>query len=267
MNQVTGRHQVAYFWHIPKTAGTSVRHWLASCLADRLCPVGIADDLVVRQANEVAGYHAFAGHFHSYLAGYLGREVVAFTLLRDPLDRTRSHWHEVRRQPRHPHYQRVSDQSFAQFVEDDRNRVMIENYQARYLTKLPINMATLASSFSAEELARYSLSEALEQASMGIGEALLVSLAQETLKQMAVVGLSERLPVFLAQVCQMLGLSVPLLDAVPRANVTPRDDGGVLPPELLAKLQDLTRIDRELHDAVARRVQALDVPDVDIRSD
>jgi hypothetical protein len=81
--------------------------------------------------SEIEHYHAFAGHFHDYLVQYIRKDMISFSVLREPLAGTRSHRNQVRRAPWYPHYERVRLQSFTEFVQDDRNRVMIENYQAR----------------------------------------------------------------------------------------------------------------------------------------
>ena len=39
------RPRPLYFLHIPKTAGSSVKTWLAAGLGDKLCPVELADQL------------------------------------------------------------------------------------------------------------------------------------------------------------------------------------------------------------------------------
>ena len=248
------QRRVFYFHHIPKTAGTSVRLWLASCFGDNMCPAGIADGLVTIPSRELGRYSVFSGHFHSYLPQYLEREVIAFTVLRDPVARTRSHWHEVRRTAQHPHHARVCSQNFAEFVDDNRNRVMIENYQTRYLTNLQINMRELAQRFSPDELSRYALAEALEQASMSVAKPILAASVNETLGNMSVVGVCERLHDFLVKVSRILEVPAPSVEAVPRANVTEKDDAGGLPAAALARLRELTRIDQELYESVCAQL-------------
>jgi hypothetical protein len=240
----------AYFWHIPKTAGTSIRIWWASCFGDGLCPAGIADELVRMPVADLGRYRAFIGHFHGYLAQYLGRDVMQFTLLRDPIARTRSHWHQVRRAPHHPYHLRVRAQSFAAFVDDDLNRVMIEDYQARYLCTLPIDLAALARTFSDDDLSSYALAETLEQASLPVTKDFLAARARAALGRMAVVGICEQFRDFLIQVSAVLGIPEP--EAEPRANITEQDDSGVLPAATLARLHDLTAIDRGLYQAIRR---------------
>ena len=237
-----------YFLHIPKAAGSSVREWLMSALGEGLCPAQLAEALIAIPRSSLERYAAFAGHFHCYLAPYLDRELVTVTVLRDPVSRTRSHWHQVRRHEQHPYHARVIRQTFVEFVEDDRNRVMIEDYQARYLVRPQIDLRPMADRFSEEELSRYALSEALEQASLEVEKPVLAAQAQETLGTMAAVGTVERLGDFLAQLGRILDLPPPA--AEPRENVTTRDMADALPVRALDRLREMTRIDQQLYDAV-----------------
>ena len=190
----------------------------------------------------------FAGHFHTYLAPYLGRKLTTFTVLRDPVARTRSHWHQVRRQEQHPHHARASRQSFAEFVEDDRNRVMIEDYQARYLVASVDDITALAKRLE-DPSSPVVLAEALEQASLRVPKTPLLARSIVTLRSMAVVGVTERLHDFLVAVGKLRHVPAPPVDAVPRMNVTERDEADPLPAATLAHLRELTQIDQTLYDA------------------
>ena len=154
-----------------------------SALGASLCPAQLAEALIATPRSSLERYNAFAGHFHCYLAPYLDRELVTVTVLRDPMSRTRSHWHQVRRHEQHPYHTRVVAQTFAEFVEDDRNRVMIEDYQARYLVRPQIELRTMAKKFSAEELSRFALSETLEQASLDVGKPILAGARARNTRQ------------------------------------------------------------------------------------
>jgi hypothetical protein len=189
---MTASSRTIYFHHIPKTAGSSVKIWLLSWLGINLCPAEVADHLVRMPFAKLECYRGFTGHFHGYLAQYLGRELLTFTVLRNPVARSRSHWHQVRRHAHHPHHSRVVAQSFTEFVSDDRNRVLLENYQARYLADLPIDLRMLAGRFSNDELSQYALAEALEQASLKVATPVLAANARDALRRMAVVEVSER---------------------------------------------------------------------------
>jgi hypothetical protein len=175
---------------------------------------------------------------------------VGLATLRDPIARTRSHWHEVRRTTHHPHHARVRGQSFEEFVQDELNRVMIENYQARYLAYFPIDMRALARRFADDELSRYGLAEALEQASLSVAQPSLAASANESVGRMAVVGVSERLHDFLVKVGRLLDIPAPSPATVPRANVTSGDVAYTLSAAALGKLREMTRIDQDLYERV-----------------
>ncbi|WP_428376426.1 hypothetical protein [Lichenicoccus sp.] len=245
---MTAAGRIFYFQHIPKTAGTSIKVWLASHFGSSLCPLDIADHLVAVSRRDLDQYHAFAGHFHCYLAPYLERDLVTVTVLRDPLSRTRSHWHQVRRHEQHPHHERVSRQTFTEFVEDDSNRVMIEDYQARYLVRMPVGLQAMAELFSQEERSRYALAEGLEQASLIVGKSVLAAAASVTLRSMAAVGSCDMLGDFFVKVAEILGLAPPT--AIPRENATEDDVANILSASALAKLRVMTQIDQHLYDTV-----------------
>ncbi|WP_192244061.1 sulfotransferase family 2 domain-containing protein [Mesorhizobium silamurunense] len=238
-----------YFQHIPKTAGVSVRTWLHSYYGDRLCPAWLADDLVRLAPELLRDYKAFAGHFHSYLEPYLGRNLVTVTVLREPVARTRSHWHHVRRAPEHPHHLRVTGQTFTDFVMDDLNRVMIEDYQARYLMKLPLSLEVVAHRHTRTDATLSALSEALEQTSLPLCKPELLEGATLALKRMAAIGVTERLHDFLVRVAKVANIPLPAAKAVPYTNATEQNHAGELSPESLRRLRDLTRIDQELYEA------------------
>ena len=77
----------------------------------------------------------FRGHFLTHLEPYLGRKLATFTMLRDPVERTISHYYHVRRDPDHPSHEDTSRMSLREFCVDPLTRHMVENFQAGYLAK------------------------------------------------------------------------------------------------------------------------------------
>ena len=155
--------QGVYFFHIPKTAGMSVWRCLEDIFpADKLCPWWLWDQLIGVTGHELNQWDLFRGHFLAHLEPYLGRQLATFTILRDPVERTISHYYHVRRAMDHPSYSYAQQLSLAEFCVHPMTRHMVENYQAGYLTVLPRNPTAVARTLSSECLARFELQERMQ---------------------------------------------------------------------------------------------------------
>ncbi len=80
--------EALYFFHIPKTAGTSIRYWLEELFdRDAWLPCYILDE-VARETPELLQHRRFfSGHFGWKLFDYLGHHVPTVTWLRHPVRR------------------------------------------------------------------------------------------------------------------------------------------------------------------------------------
>lgn len=80
-----------HFWHIPKTAGTSVAGMIRRAYPASECiPAHTARELVAMSADNVPNYNCYTGHFFSILEPLVGRRLPTVTILRDPVEQTLS---------------------------------------------------------------------------------------------------------------------------------------------------------------------------------
>lgn len=80
-----------HFWHIPKTAGTSVAGMIRRAYpAEECIPAHTARELASMRPEQVSRYRCYTGHFFSLLEPLVGRPLPTVTILRDPLEQTLS---------------------------------------------------------------------------------------------------------------------------------------------------------------------------------
>src|SRR5437868_14985772 len=89
---------VLYFFHLPKTGGISFTSFLESRFpAGQTCPARVFYDLYQLPPESLSRYRLYCGHFGFNLARLDPRPMITFTLLRDPVERFISTYHNVKR--------------------------------------------------------------------------------------------------------------------------------------------------------------------------
>ena len=191
-NHTRAQRKGVYFFHIPKTAGMSMWRFLEHIFpADRMCPWWLWDQLIGVPGHELNQWDLFRGHFLAHLEPYLGRQLATFTILRDPVERTISHYYHVRRATEHPSHSYAQQLSLAEFCVHPMTRHMVENYQAGYLAALPRNPTAAAQTLSAECLARFELQERMQYPDPFNDTGTLFERAKERLAGFVTVGFTE----------------------------------------------------------------------------
>lgn len=205
---------------------------------DRLCPAKLWDHII---NTDVDDFDAYSGHFGPWLADHLNRPLRSFTLLRDPVARTVSHYRHVERAVDHPFHRLTAGRSLAEWVRDPRMALMIENYQARYLARVAAPWP-LREGLTADQLAGAALQVRFDQATLGVPSHVLQREAEATLDRLAFVGTTED---FLTA-ASWLGV-----EPLARANVAPGTPP-IIDSETRALIEELTAVDRVLYEAVRR---------------
>lgn len=123
-----------YFWHIPKTAGSS----LIRLLGDRFQHGDFCHQPFPTDFDPVAlrGRSAFAGHLGDLPLRALDPPPATFTVLRHPADRAWSHWRFTRWKPESRWVLGGGSQRFDELF-DGPDRWLVADFQARWLAGCP----------------------------------------------------------------------------------------------------------------------------------
>jgi hypothetical protein len=245
-------NSACYFYHIPKTAGMSTWQLLEHYYPkEKICPGRMWEDIIAVPMDVLAGYDVFRGHFLAYLEPYLDRPLDTFTMLRDPVERTISHYCHVQRAPDHPSHLVTLSLTLADFCVDQRTRHMVQNYQSRCLACLPLKSPrALADAMTKDDFAAYRLQLALDPTADETPpiEDLYMA-AKERLSGFVAVGISERLQASLALIASALGLAAP--PVFPMRNVAPNRPVTVDSAALQA-IRAQTEVDQVLYEEMKK---------------
>jgi hypothetical protein len=191
-SDLLANNKLLYFLHIPKTAGTSFTDFIKSQFAPfESNSSTYIEHLIKTPPEEVAKYKLIAGHFLYNVDDFVKRELVYITMLRDPVQRTISHFAQIRRSPGHRGYDVIKSQSLLEFVRDPQAQ-LYANLQTRYIG-LDTNFFELAASFDNTLYQRFDLQQPADPHSPnGYLDPTLLERAQERMSKFAFVGIAER---------------------------------------------------------------------------
>lgn len=206
-----------HFWHIPKTAGTSLAGLIRRAYPASECiPAHTVRELAVMPPEAVRRYRCYTGHFFSLLEPLVGRPLPTVTVLRNPIRQTLSLLGHCKRS--------VSGAGFSAplmarllpmlwqgcplwrtRIERAWCPVLMNNFQTRVLgsdiplpKNLPLNFYGLTYPFM--ETSFCSSQADLDQ---------IYLRAVERLESMVVVGTVERLSETVGRICDFLDIAAP----------------------------------------------------------
>jgi hypothetical protein len=240
-----------YFHHIPKTAGSSMTALLREAFGERLCPAQHWDSLAALPGEELDAYRAYTGHFAAYLARYLGREVNAFTILRDPVERTVSHYAHILRDGAHPFHAATANLSLLEFVTHPAMSHNVRNYQARYLADLGLDPRKIARAHEKPDVVNYPMQMFIDDHSLTTPAHVLRARSLEALERFFLVGVVDAFDAAVAAFSRMTGIP---LGETTRINAAPEPfKTRAIDAETLAAIREATEIDQELYELARNR--------------
>lgn len=256
--------RAAFFLHVMKTGGTALREALFRVTAGRFVLTDILLDELVCIPDYVLGRASLvAGHLPFEAAGLLPGDPLVFTIVRDPVERTVSHFWHIRGMPW------VEDEcpelSLEEFVESPRWSALASNYQARYLTH-EIDLKGAWVDWSpverfAEQLphlgegSAHKLQTLFDSMPLTLEGDRLEKAALARLDEIELVGISERLDPLYRALAAFFGEHDP--EPVERRNVgVDRPAVADVPPSLVQRIREVNHADLALYERACERVAA-----------
>jgi hypothetical protein len=254
-----------YFMHIMKTGGTALTTALARLCADANGGPSVTeiflDQFVAHDRARWGEVGFVTGHLPWEARVLLPPATRTLTVLRDPVDRTLSHYWQLSINPE------VTAESpgfsLEEFVESPRWNTLCRDYQARQLahhvdlahagtTYAPAErFASLGPPFPAQHM--YPLQSFFDCSPLLLGGSDLERAALHALSEIEFVGVTEHLDALYHRVAQQVW-SVADPPALGRENTSPdRPRRATIPADLLHRIEDMTVVDRALYEAAAAR--------------
>jgi len=260
------RHRAPlYFVHIMKTGGTALNAGIEACAKALPRPVECAgpmllDDFVRIDARELKNIGFLTGHLPYEVRSMLSPRTQVLTVLRDPVERTLSHFWEIQGQAavreESPNF------SLEEFIESPRWNTLVVDYQARQLAHR-IGLAGAGTEFDpAERFASLGkpfppshpapLQSYFDCSPLELHGEALEREARHVLDAIDFVGVTEHLEALFADV-------VAWWDVVPapplgNENAAPeRPHRESVPVSVVRKIEACTQVDRALYEYARMR--------------
>ena len=244
------RAPALYFFHIPKTAGTSVgRYFDRVCSPAEICPYWSWDDLVATPREQLESFQVFRGHFQGYLEDYLRRPLTMLTILRDPVERSISCYYYARSNPNYPFHQQAMTRTLREYCLDPGTRWRIEDYQTACLLTLlwrcGSNFEADCAAMAGSQFAIHTAVEATTAAGVPVGKRF--ELACHALERFAAVGITEHLAESLNLFSRTLGLPE-VTEPIRENSSANRPAAAEIDGKTLETIRELTRADQLIYD-------------------
>lgn len=237
------------FLHIMKVGGTSLSEMLSTWVDPARSMVAVPlDDIVVMPKPQLAGLSLITGHIPFETLALIPGGFSTVCALRDPFERTISHYQELRRTG-NSH----GDLSLDQFLSDEAYSVPSGNYQARQLAHtIGLGGAWLEYSPMVRYVEAggsptypYPLQALFDSTPLTLDDNDLFASALRNLTTIDFVSVTEGLDDLARRLAAFFDLTSPRL---PRRNVSAPFDRSSLTTALRRRVDARTAVDRELYE-------------------
>ncbi|MGJ3251416.1 MAG: sulfotransferase family 2 domain-containing protein [Elainellaceae cyanobacterium] len=242
-------HDLLYFLHIPKTAGTTLYHLLDGKFElDDICPARFWSELLDLSPESRNNYRFFRGHFGYPIHWVLDKKPVYITVLRNPIDRVISYYESVCRHPYDFFHQFVASQtmSLADFIRSPDTRCTVANLQTRSLVMDMDVRSPHIRARNRHATTPCGLDGITEMTLLEMPDDELLAIAKQRLDEFAFVGLVEHFQDSMLLLSYIFGWYP--FEPVERLNQAPQRRRPDVSPDVLDEARELNRLDIELYD-------------------
>ena len=155
-------------------------------------PGGHWSDLLAQPKEGLAQFTLYSGHYYRALHRFLGEDLDVIIFLRNPIDRSISHFEHICRAPGHYFYERtVRHNSFLEFILDPVTRPMVENFQVRAIVN-QFDPVSVRNAVAGTDCGRHAIEQRIESMALQYSSETALLIAKDYLTRARLVGLTER---------------------------------------------------------------------------
>ncbi len=257
--------------HIMKTGGTAFNAAIVRCAAELARPVECVgpiflDDFVRLDRRRVRDIGFLTGHLPYEIREMLPARTQVVTVLRDPVERTLSHYWEVQQQA--AVWEESPNFCIEEFIDSPRWNTLVVNYQARQLAhRIDVagagvaydpaaRFASLGAPFPPEH--SHPLQSYFDCSPLELSGPALERAARHALDAIEFVGVTEQLEALFADVVAWWGREP--APALGHENAAPqRPHREALSPSTLRRIEECTEVDRALYEYARLRAPGVTV--------
>lgn len=151
--------------------------------------------------SELADFNLYWGHFYWPFHRFIGEDVDTLVVIRNPIERTLSHFEHIRRAPEHYFHKRVcAHNSILEFVTDPLTRPMVENFQVRMICN-DFDVAAVTADVAGQPPEAFALEQQIESLPLQVSGPVALTIAKDYLLRARFVGITNEIADLVREIC------------------------------------------------------------------